>query len=362
LLDRIEQKIIQGERINNEEALMLYQQSDLLQIGNLAHRLRLQKHPGNHVSYVVFRNINYTNICVSMCAFCAFSRKSDDTDAYVLSLDEICRKIKEAEEIGADAILLQGGMHPEFKIDFYVHMIRVIRQNFPYLHIHAFSPPEIVHISKLSDMTIDEVIKALLDAGLNSIPGGGAEILCDEVRGKLSPQKCTTADWLTVMETAHHRGLKTTATMMFGSIESLEDRIAHLSSIRQLQDKTHGFTAFIPWPFQPDVKNKEGRTSYSHLDAQETSAIDYLKMLALSRIYLDNFPHIEASLVTQGTKLAQIALSFGADDIGSLMIEENVVSAAGSSHLTTENEIIRIIQDAGFIPLRRTVLYEQRTD
>lgn len=350
-------KIECQERINEEEALQLYGDGDLLKVGRLANMVRFRMHPEKKASYVVYRNINYTNICVSLCAFCAFSRKSGDGEAYVLSNDKIFKKIREANEIGADAILLQGGLHPEFAMDYYTNMINAIRTEFPLLHIHAFSPPEIIHISRISKLSIDQVMKTLKEAGLNSLPGGGAEILCDSVRNELSPQKCTAAEWLAVMETAHLLGLKTSATMMFGSIESREERIMHLSLIRQLQDKTHGFTAFIPWPFQPDVKNRESRASYSSLSMKETSAIDYLKMVAISRIYLDNFSHIEASLVTQGAKIAQVALSFGADDIGSVMIEENVVSAAGSSFITNEEEIIRMIKDAGFAPVKRKVLY-----
>jgi len=349
IIDKIRKKIKEREHITKEEALFLFTKVDLITLGELAHFCRRIINPENRVSYVIYRNINYTNVCITLCSFCAFARRIRDKDSYSLTQAEIIEKIKEATLIGCDAILLQGGLHPHYKLDYYIEILKRIKKEFPFLHIHGFSPPEIIHIADLSHLSIEKVLEEMCKAGLGSIPGGGAEILSDRIRKEISPRKCSAIEWLRVMEIAHNIGLKTSATMMFGSIETIEERIEHLEHLRNLQSKTKGFTSFIPWTYKPNNKT---------LPVKESSAIDYLKTLAISRIYLDNFQHIEASIVTQGPKIAQIALSFGADDIGSVMIEENVVRAAsGTSCILKEEELIRLIKDAGFYPAKRNVLY-----
>ncbi|MFH1075240.1 MAG: cyclic dehypoxanthinyl futalosine synthase, partial [Pseudomonadota bacterium] len=282
------------------------------------------------------------------CKFCAFYRDKNAPDAYLLDLKTLKYKIEETIALGGRQILLQGGLHPDLPLEYYEDLLQNIKHHHP-IWIHGFSPPEIMHISNTSKLTVKEVIVRLIKSGLDSIPGGGAEILVDRVRNKISPLKCNSAQWLNVMETAHGLGLKTTATMMFGHIETVEERIEHLVKIRDLQDITKGFTAFIPWPFQPD---------FTSLEAKKTTAVEYLKTLAISRIFLDNIPNIQASWVTQGAKIAQVALNFGANDMGSTMIEENVVAAAGVSYRIPEKEIIRIIEDAGHKACRRNMAYE----
>ncbi len=354
-------KINSNKRLTRRDGLKLFEEEDLISIGRLADYVRGVKVSTGVASYVIYMNINYTNICKSMCSFCAFSRNITDKDAYVLGIDEMVEKISRAIDVGIEGILLQGGLHPEYKIDYYIDMISEIKRVFPGLHIHGFSPPEIKHISECSGLKIEEVIVKLSDAGLDSIPGGGAEILDDSIRKKLSPNKCSTRDWLEVMRKAHLLGIKTSATMMFGSIETYKERINHMDAIRKLQDETKGFTAFIPWTYQPIKVMKQhlnGRDSI--LDGiDEASAVDYLKTVAIARIFLDNFEHIEASIVTQGPKIAQLALAFGADDIGSVMIEENVVRAAGNSYVSTEDELIYLIEEAGFKPAMRDLLYSK---
>ncbi|MGA1876225.1 MAG: cyclic dehypoxanthinyl futalosine synthase [bacterium] len=345
--DTIKRKIFHAERITEDEAGVLFQEADFLALGALSHLCRRRKHPDRFVTYIVDRNINYTNICISKCKFCAFFREEGAEDAYVISRRELSCKIEETLKLGGIQILLQGGLHPGLDFAYYEDLLRYIKSHYR-IHIHGFSPPEIIHISRQSGFPIEEVIARLKAAGLDSIPGGGAEILVDRVRQEISPCKCSSQDWLRVMETAHRNGLKTTATMMFGHIETLEDRIEHLSRIRQLQDKTGGFTAFIPWPFQP---------GNSAVMRPAATGWTYLKMLAVSRIFLDNIPNIQASWVTQGAKIAQIALTFGANDLGSTMIEENVVAAAGVSFRLPEPELMRIIEGAGFQPARRAMDY-----
>ncbi len=347
VLDTVKEKVIEGVRLTEKEALDLYQEADLLILGGLAHLRRLKLHPEKLVTYIVDRNINYTNICFSKCRFCAFCRDESAADSYIISQEEVAQKIEETLRLGGIQILLQGGLHPQLGLEYYEDLLGFIKSRYR-IHIHGFSPPEIIHISRQSDLSIEEVINKLKAAGLDSIPGGGAEILVDKVRRKISPYKCTSTEWLKVMEIAHKNGLKTTATMMFGHVEAIEDRIEHLSRIRQLQDKTGGFTAFIPWPFQP------GNTSISR---SGTTGFEYLKMLAISRIFLDNVSNIQASWVTQGAKIAQIALNFGGNDLGSTMIEENVVAAAGVSFCLPESELVRIIEGAGFRAARRTMDY-----
>ncbi|MBW2663886.1 MAG: dehypoxanthine futalosine cyclase [Deltaproteobacteria bacterium] len=338
LLDNIIEKTASNNRIGFEDALILLAKADTLTLADLANK-----------KFVVDRNINYTNVCVSGCLFCAFYRPDGHPEAYVISKPALKQKIEETLKLGGTQILLQGGMHPFLDLDFYLDLLQYIKDNFT-IHIHGFSPPEIVFLSKKSSLSIKDTINQLVDAGLDSIPGGGAEILADEIREKISPNKCTAGQWLEVMETAHNCGLKTTATMMFGHIEKPEHIIEHLIKIRDLQDKTGGFTAFIPWTFQPDN---------TRLKAQKATAVEYLRVLALSRLVLDNIPNIQASWVTQGDKIAQTALAFGANDLGSTMIEENVVAAAGVNFRLPKEEMVRLIQDAGYKAFQRDCFYNK---
>ncbi|WP_038041696.1 cyclic dehypoxanthinyl futalosine synthase [Thermodesulfobacterium hveragerdense] len=346
--DAVVRKVIEGIRLNKEEALELFK-FPLQEIGWLAREVRFRLKPERVVTYVVDRNINYTNICVSGCKFCAYYKPPGSKDGYVLSFEELGKKIEETLSLGGYQILLQGGLHPDLPFSFYEDMLRFVKSNFPQVHVHGFSPPEIVFFSKRFGLSIEEVLERLIKAGLDSIPGGGAEILSDRVRCLISPNKATTEEWLKVMEVAHNLGLKTTATMMFGHIETQEEIIDHLLKIRSLQDKTGGFTAFIPWTFQP--KN----TGLNHLI--KAGSAYYLKVLAVSRIVLDNVKNIQVSWVTQGPHIAQIALEFGGNDFGSTMIEENVVAAAGVSHRMSEEEIRHHILSAGYIPKRRRMDY-----
>lgn len=338
-------------RISAREALGLFGSDDLIGLGQRADETRGRLHPDQVVSYIIDRNINYTNICASGCLFCAFYRTAKSPEGYVLSPDEIRAKIRETEELGGAQILMQGGLHPSWVLADYERMLRDIR-SYSDIHIHAFSPTEIFHVARLSGVTVRDALSRLIDAGLDSIPGGGAEILADRVRSKLSPNKCTADEWLSVMREAHGLGLRTTATMMFGHIETLAERVGHMEKIRGLQDDTGGFTAFIPWPFQHGA-TALGRTGVE----KKTGALDYLRTLAISRIMLDNVPNVQASWVTQGSKVAQMALYFGANDMGSTMLEENVVRAAGVSFRLSEKEIRRLIADAGFVPRRRSQDY-----
>jgi len=338
-----------GARLNETEALSLFESNDLLAIGQAAHTIRMAKTGQDMVTYIIDRNINYTNYCVSGCEFCAFYRIDGDEDGYTLTQEELDRKIAETIELGGAQILMQGGLHPDLKIEWYEGTLRNIKQKYK-IHIHAFSPPEIIHIANLNGIRIAETIARLKDAGLDSIPGGGAEILVDRVRDRLSPGKCSADEWIDVMREAHKQGLRTTATMMFGHIETLAERVESLKRIRDLQDETGGFTAFIPWPFQPD------NTAMTAI--RPSGGFDYLKTLAISRLYLDNIDNIQASWVTQGAKVGQMALLFGANDMGSTMIEENVVKAAGVSFNLSEKDIRQIIQSAGFTPKRRNIYYE----
>ncbi len=345
--DNILRSALEGHRISEEEALALFNSNNLLTIGSAADETRKRLHPEGNITYVIDRNINYTNICVSRCKFCAFHRSAGALDAYVLSRRQLAQKIKETLELGGTQILLQGGLHPDLRIQFYCDMLRFIKREFK-IHIHGFSPPEIMHFSHLNGVTVAGVISELRSAGLDSIPGGGAEILSERVRSELSPHKCTAEEWLKVMETAHAAGMRTTATMMFAHAESCADRVEHLSKVRQLQDSTHGFTAFIPWTFQP---------LHTRIDMQPAGGAEYLKTLAVSRLFLDNVPNIQASWVTQGAKIAQLALRFGANDLGSTMIEENVVRAAGVSFRMSLSDMQRIIKNAGFVPRQRDCYY-----
>ncbi len=341
-------KVSYNERFSREEALELYRYADLLVLGELASQKRRFLHPGRLLTYIIDRNINYTNICTSGCLFCAFYRQDGASDGYILSKEELARKIEETLSLEGVQILLQGGLHPKLPLHFYEEMLHFIKTEHP-IHVHGFSPPEIVHMSRQSGLDIGEVLVRLRAAGLDSMPGGGAEILVDRVRKAVSPRKCSADEWLAVMEEAHRQGLKTTATMMFGHVETIEERIKHLLRLRELQDKTGGFTAFIPWPFQP--RN-------TRITVDPAGGVEYLRMLAVSRIVLDNIPNLQASWVTQGPKVAQVALSFGANDFGSTMIEENVVAATGVSYRLSEKEIRRLITDAGYEPARRNMAYD----
>jgi len=342
--------IINGKRLSEEDFLILSEEADLYQLGFLANGIRKRIHPEPIVTYVIDRNINYTDICISACKFCAFFKAPESGKGVLLSHDELGKKIAETQELGGTQILLQGGLHPDKPLEFYEDMLRFMKKTG--IHIHGFSPPEVCHFADLSGLTIREVLERLIAAGLDSIPGGGAEILSDRVRSSLAPRKCSADKWITVMEEAHQLGLRTTATMMFGHIETWEERLEHLSRLRELQDRTGGFTAFIPWPFQPD-----NTVLADSVDINKTTGFEYLRMLALSRIFLDNFKNIQASWVTQGPKIAQVSLFFGANDFGSTMIEENVVAAAGVHFRLSEAEIKRLVSDAGFVPRQRLMDY-----
>jgi cyclic dehypoxanthinyl futalosine synthase len=340
------------KRIDKKEALQMLKEASLYELGKMADHVRQRLHPGGIVAFVIDRNINYTNICINRCKFCAFWRGENHPEAYVISYDELAKKIEETIQKNGTQILLQGGVNPQLGLDYYVDMLKFVKSNFK-IHVHGFSPPEIYFLSRKESISIREVLKRLRDVGLDSIPGGGAEILSDSVRKIQSPNKITTQEWLQVMREAHLLGMKTTATMMFGSIEGDEDIIKHLDAIRNLQDETKGFTAFIPWSFQP--WNTELKKE--HPDLLPAGAVRYLKVLAVSRIYLDNFSNIQVSWVTQGIKIAQVGLRFGANDFGSTMLEENVVRSAGISYRVTINEIIEAINSAGFKPAQRDTYY-----
>jgi len=338
-------------RMTKEEALELFRSDDLIGLGQGADQVRKARHPENVVTYQIDRNINYTNVCTEYCSFCAFYRPPGSAEGYVLSLDEISQKIDEMLSLGGTGVLLQGGLHPELKIDWYENLLRGIKQRYPQVHLHCFSAPEIINIAELSGLTLRDTLARLRDAGMDSIPGAGAEILDDEVRRRISRLKCTAGEWVEVHRTAHQLGLRTTATMMFGCGETHEHRANHLETLRQLQEETGGFTAFIPWMFQPE-NTPLGRTI-----KEPATAVEYLKTLAICRLYLDNIDNVQASWLTPGIKICQVALRFGANDVGSIIIEENVVSAAGCHNRTTEQELRRIIRDAGFIPAQRDHLY-----
>jgi len=342
-LKDITEKLQGNRRITGEEALFLLDNADLLHLAGLADQKRRYLHPLPVVTYVVDRNINYTNICVSGCRFCAFYRQPGHVEGFVISKPELRAKIRETVDLGGTQILLQGGMNPDLDLDYYLDLLRFIKNNFP-VHIHGFSPPEIHYLSEKTGKSLKSLLSHLIDAGLDSIPGGGAEILVDEIRTEVSPGKCQTDQWVEVMRTAHTLGLRTTATMMFGHIEKKTHLIEHLLKIRSLQDETSGFTAFIPWTFQPDN---------TCIDVEKATAVEYLKALALSRLVLDNIDNIQASWVTQGAKIAQTALAFGANDLGSTMIEENVVAAAGVRFRLPLAEMKRVIECAGYEPNQR---------
>ena len=338
--------------ISRQEALDLFLSDDLIGIGMAADVMRRRYHPGGVATYIIDRNINYTNYCTEYCTFCAFYRPLGSPEGYVLSSEVIHQKIQETIDLGGTGVLMQGGLHPELRIEWYEDLLRSIKQRFQ-IHLHCFSSPEILNIAEVSGLSILDTVIRLRDAGLDSIPGGGAEILDDDVRRRISRLKCNTQEWLDVHLAAHSIGMRTTATMMFGCGETIEQRMNHLDAVRRVQEETGGFTAFIPWTFQPE------NTSLGRTLKEEATAVDYLKTLAISRIYLENIENIQSSWVTQGLKTCQSGLRFGANDVGSTMIEENVVSAAGVHHRATEEELRRIIRDAGFVPKQRDTLYRR---
>lgn len=349
-VDLAAQKVITGERVSRDEAVELYQRASTHHLGLLANVIRRRKHPEDVVTYIVDRNVNYTNICVAKCNFCAFYREVGAGDGYVLGFDEICAKIDETIKLGGVQLLLQGGHNPDLPLGWFEDLFRTVKDRFPQFKLHALSPPEVVHLSRLSELPIRTVVERLIAAGLDSIPGGGAEILVDRVRRLLNCySKATASEWLEVMRVAHELGLRTTATMMYGTVESPEERIDHLLRLRELQDDTGGFTAFITWSYQ---------SSNTLLGGSEATGVDYLRTLAIARLVLDNFDNLQASWVTQGGKVGQLSLAFGANDMGSVMIEENVVRAAGASYCMDEIEIVRNVEDAGFVPKRRNMHYE----
>ncbi|MEO5358434.1 MAG: dehypoxanthine futalosine cyclase [Nitrospirae bacterium YQR-1] len=337
-------------RISKNEAVKILNSAPTLELGEAADTLRASLHPDSTVTFIVDRNINYTNVCVNECSFCCFFKKPDDPEAYLITDEELFKKIEETIACEGTQILLQGGLHPDLDLSFFTGLLRKIKDRFNKINIHGFSPPEICDIAKKSGLSIKETLAELKSAGLDSIPGGGAEILSDRVREAISPKKIKSGLWLDVMRQAHNLGMKTTATMMFGSVESVTDIVEHLDAVRTLQDETGGFTAFIPWTFQPG-DSELGRKS------EPATAVDYLRVLALSRVYLDNIRNIQVSWVTQGLKTAQVGLRFGANDFGSTMIEENVVRAAGVTYIVTKDDIIDAVKVTGFRPAQRDTFY-----
>lgn len=343
-----------NKRLTNEEALNLIQNASLLELGNLASQKKSQFHPDNTTSFIVDRNINYTNVCWVDCKFCAFYRHGRDEDSYVLKFDEIDQKIDELLEIGGTQILFQGGVHPKLKIEYYEELVSHIHTKYPQITIHGFSAIEVKYIAKVSKISILEVLKRLQVQGLSSIPGAGAEILSDRVRDIIAPNKMDSLEWIEVHELAHSIGMKTTATMMFGTVETDEEIIEHWELLRNLQDKTGGFRAFIMWSFQG--ANTQLKAEIPDIKPQSSNR--YLRLLAVSRLYLDNFRNLQSSWVTQGSYIGQLALKFGANDLGSTMMEENVVKAAGASNRMNQEEMIRLIKDIGENPAKRNTAYE----
>jgi cyclic dehypoxanthinyl futalosine synthase len=349
------EKALDGERITDEDAITLLRSRDLVAVGRAADELRRRKTDPERITFIIDRNLNYTNICVTDCDFCAFYRRPGDRrEGYLLPKPVIYKKIEETLALGGTGLLMQGGHHPDLGIEFYEDLFRSIKQRYR-IHLHALSPPEIQHISRRSKLTIPETLSRLRDAGLDSVPGGGGEILVDRVRDVIAPKKTKSAEWLDVMRQAHRLGMSTTATMMYGHVETLEERVEHMRKIRELQDETRGFRAFISWTFQDDG-NRLGDTVPR--EAMPTS-FDYLLTQAVSRIYLDNVDHIQSSWVTQGLKIGQVALGFGADDLGSVMIEENVVSAAGTTYRASADDFAHLIRSMGKIPVQRDTLYRE---
>ncbi len=340
--------------LTKAEALELFNSDDLIGIGMEADALRRKLHPEGVASYVIDRNINYTNFCTEYCTFCAFYRPLKgpaSKEGYILDFETIYEKIAETVELGGTGVLMQGGLHPDLKIEWHEKLLSGIKQRFPQIHLHCYSASEILAIAEYSNLDLRDTIVRLREAGLDSIPGGGAEILDDEVRHRIARLKCLSDDWIAVHRTAHQLGMRTTATMMFGVGETYEHRINHFQRVFDLQEETGGFTSFIPWSFQP------GNTALGGRKWDEATAVEYLKVLAISRLFLSNIKNVQSSWVTQGLKVCQMGLRFGGNDVGSVMLEENVVKAAGVTNCTTEEELRRIIRDAGFRPAQRDTLY-----
>jgi cyclic dehypoxanthinyl futalosine synthase len=349
-VESILNRVVDGERLTPESALLLLESNDLAQIGKAADQVSRRMHPENYRTYNIDRNINYTNICTAVCDFCAFYRTPKSGEGYVLPREELLQKIQETVELGGDQILMQGGLHPNFTLEWYEELLQDIKRRFPQVNVHGFSPPELHHFTKVNKLPIRTVLQRLKDAGLGSIPGGGAEILVDRVRAEITRGKVMTDDWLNVMRVWHELGGISTVTMMFGHVETLAERVEHLERVRQLQDETHGFTAFICWTFQPE------NTQLAHIPP--TGSFEYLKTQAVARLYLDNVPNIQSSWVTQGLKIGQLALGYGANDMGSLMLEENVVAEAGTVHFLTLDQIRAAIEEYGFEARQRNVMYQ----
>ncbi len=343
-------RVLDGERLSKENALVLLESRELAAIGSAANQITERLHPEGFRTYNIDRNINYTNICTAVCDFCAFYRSPKSGEGYVLPRAELLAKVQETVELGGNQILMQGGLHPTYTLEWYEELLRDIRSNFPMVNVHGFSPPELHHFTKVNKLPIRTVLERLKEAGLGSIPGGGAEILVDRVRSEITRGKVMTDDWLNVMRVWHELGGISTVTMMFGHVETLAERVEHLDRVRQLQDETQGFTAFICWTFQPD------NTELSHIPP--TGSFEYLKTQAVARLYLDNVPNIQSSWVTQGLKIGQLALAYGANDMGSLMLEENVVAEAGTVHFLTLDQIRAAIEEYGFEARQRDVRYQ----
>ncbi len=339
-----------GARLTDEDALTLLESADLVSLGEAARAARERDTPAGEVTFSIDRNVNYTNFCITDCDFCAFYRLPRDPEGYVLPKSVIFRKIEETLDLGGTALLLQGGHHPGLRIEFYEDLFRDIKARYP-IHLHALSPSEVLHIAHFSRLTLEDTLDRLVAAGLDSIPGGGAEILVDRVRQVIAPKKTTSDEWLGVMRAAHRRGLSTTATMMYGTVDTLADRVEHLRRLRGLQDETGGFRAFVCWSYQSGGGSRRGE------DHRATTSADYLRMIAVSRLYLDNFPHFQSSWVTQGLRIGQLALEFGCDDMGSIMIEENVVRAAGTAFRLDTERMVRAIEATGRVAVQRDTLY-----
>jgi cyclic dehypoxanthinyl futalosine synthase len=347
------EKALDGERITDDDAVALLRSRNLVAVGRVANELRNRKVDPGRVTFIVDRNLNYTNICVTDCDFCAFYRSPGDTrEGYLLPKPVIFKKIEETLASGGTGVLMQGGHHPDLGIDYYEDLFRSIKSRYR-VHLHCLSPPEVQHIARRSKLTVAETLARLRDAGLDSLPGGGGEVLVDRVRDIIAPKKTKSSEWLDVMRQAHRLGMSTTATMMYGHVETLEERVVHMRRIREVQDETRGFRAFISWTFQRDGNRLDAQVR----DEDMPTSFDYLLTQAVSRIYLDNVDHIQSSWVTQGLKVGQVALGFGADDMGSVMIEENVVSAAGTTHRTSTDELVHLIRAVGKIPVQRDTLY-----
>ena len=337
-------------RLNDSQAVDLLRSDDLIGVGMEADAIRRKMHPGGVATYIIDRNINYTNFCTEYCSFCAFYSPMRHSEGYILSRETLHQKIQETIDLGGTGVLMQGGLHPHLKIEWYEELLRDLKANFK-IHLHALSAPEILNIAEVSGISLEQTLIRLRDAGLDSIPGAGAEILDDEVRYKIARLKCRASEWIDLHRMAHKLGMRTTATMMFGCGETLEQRVNHLRQLRELQDETGGFTAFIPWSFQRE------NTSLGRFVKEEATSVEFLRTLAVCRIYLDNILNVQTSWVTQGLKVCQLGLRFGGNDVGSVMIEENVVYQAGARNQATEEDLRRIIRDAGFTPKQRDTLY-----